>query len=78
MNHQPRGLPSRQDVAPNEVLAGLFVAASTIGGVWLTQGSERKRAAEAHAARVVEARQFETIAVGNTLGSSRCDWLSHP
>jgi hypothetical protein len=36
MNHQPRGLASGQDVAPNQVLAGLSAAASTIGGVWLT------------------------------------------
>jgi len=41
----------------NEVLVGLIVAASTIGGVWLTQRSERNRAAVALAAQVAEARR---------------------
>jgi hypothetical protein len=43
----------------NEVLVGLIVAASTIGGVWLTQRSEHKRAVEALAAQVAEARRQE-------------------
>jgi hypothetical protein len=41
----------------NEVLVGLIVAASTIGGVWWTQRSERRRAAEALAAQIAEARR---------------------
>jgi hypothetical protein len=77
MNQQRGDLASGQDVALTKVLVGL-VDASTIGGVWLTQGSERKRAAEALEAQVAEAHRFETIPAGTTLGSSRCERFSHP
>jgi hypothetical protein len=41
----------------SEVLVGVIVAASTIGGVWLTQRSERRRAEAALAAQEASDRR---------------------